>query len=71
MSDKRILALPPEVIGQSILSPQKGRKNEQVSLMGLGQTEFISEIQQLDVLAMTPMDALNQLYLLKEKALKL
>ena len=29
-----------------------------------------SEIQQLDVLAMTPMDALNQLYLLKEKALK-
>ena len=58
-------------IGQSILSPQKGRKNEQVSLMGLGQTEFITEIQQLDVLAMTPMDALNQLYLLKEKALKL
>ena len=58
-------------IGQSILSPQKGRKNEQVSLMDFGQTEFISEIQQLDVLAMTPMDALNQLYLLKEKALKL
>ena len=58
-------------IGQSILDPQKGRKNEQVSLLGLSQTEFVAEIQQLDVLAMTPMDALNQLYLLKEKALKL
>ncbi len=58
-------------IGQSILDPQKGRKNEQVSLMQLDKTAFITEIQQLDVLAMTPMDALNRLYLLKEKALQL
>ena len=34
-------------------------------------TEFIEEIRKLDVMAMTPIDALNQLFLLKEKAMKL
>ena len=33
--------------------------------------EFFEEIQQLDVLGMTPIDALNWLFVLKEKALKL
>ena len=60
-------------LGQSILNPKgKGkRKNEQESILGFTRTEFIEEIQQLDVLSMTPMDALNRLFVLKEKALKL
>ena len=58
-------------IGQSILNPKRRRKNEQETLMGFSKTEFVEEVQKLDVLAMTPMEALNQLYLLKEKALKL
>ncbi len=60
-------------LGQSILNPKgKGRrKNEQESILGFTRTEFIEEIQQLDVLGMTPMDALNRLFVLKEKALKL
>ncbi len=58
-------------LGQSILNPKGKRKNEQESILGFTRTEFIEEIQQLDVLAMTPMDALNRLFILKEKALKL
>ncbi len=59
-------------IGQNILSPQsKNRKNEQETLLGFSKTELIEEIQTIDVLSMTPMDALNTLFLLKEKALKL
>ncbi len=59
-------------IGQNILSPTgKNRKNEQETLLGYSKTEFIQEIQGLDVLAMTPMDALNTLFMLREKALKL
>jgi DNA mismatch repair protein MutS len=42
-----------------------------MDLLGFSQTELIEEIRALDVLAMTPMDALNKLFLLKEKALKL
>ena len=34
-------------------------------------TEFIEEIRALDVMSLTPIDALNKLFLLKEKALKL
>ncbi len=59
-------------IGQNILSPvNKNRKSEQETLLGYSKTEFIQEIQGLDVLAMTPMDALNTLFMLREKALKL
>jgi len=60
-------------LGQSILNPKgKGRrKSEQEDILGFTRTEFIEEMQQLDVLAMTPMDALNRLFILKEKALKL
>ena len=58
-------------LGQSILNPKGKRKNEQESILGFTRTEFIEEMQQLDVLGMTPMDALNRLFVLKEKALKL
>lgn len=58
-------------IGQNILGAGHKKKNEQMDLMEFSKTEFIEEVRALDVLAMTPMDALNKLFLLKEKALKL
>ena len=58
-------------IGQNILGANRKKKNEQVDMMEFSKTEFIEEMRALDVLAMTPMDALNKLFLLKEKAMKL
>ena len=58
-------------IGQNILGAGHKKKNEQVDLMEYPKTEFIEEVRKLDVMAMTPIDALNQLFLLKEKAMKL
>ena len=58
-------------IGQSILGAKQKKKNEQVALSDFPKTEFIEEVRSLDVLAMTPMDALNKLFLLREKAMKL
>lgn len=61
-------------VNQSALAAgilEKGRKNEQVSLMDVGKTELTEELANLDVLSMSPMDALNQLFLLREKARKL
>lgn len=58
-------------IGQNILGAKHKKKNEQVDLMEFSKTEFIEEMRGLDVLAMTPMDALNKLFILKEKAMKL
>ena len=58
-------------IGQNILGAGHKKKNEQVDLMDFGKTEFIEEMRSIDVLSMTPMDALNKLFLLKEKAMKL
>ena len=57
-------------LGQNILTAEKG-KQRQVDLMHVPETEFIEEIRGMDVLAMTPMDALNALFLIREKALKL
>ena len=58
-------------IGQNILGAGHKKKNEQVDLMEYQKTEFIEEIRAMDVLSMTPIDALNKLFLLKEKAMKL
>lgn len=58
-------------IGQNILAAGKKKQKQQMDLTSFSQTEFIEEVRALDVLAMTPMDALNKLFLLKEKALKL
>ncbi|MBR5111198.1 MAG: DNA mismatch repair protein MutS [Clostridia bacterium] len=58
-------------IGQNILGAGHKKKNEQVDLMEYPKTEFIEEVRKIDVMAMTPIDALNQLFLLKEKAMKL
>ena len=59
-------------IGQNILGEDIGpRKDEQVDLFDYQKTEIITELQNLDVMALTPMDAINTLFLLREKARKL
>ena len=59
-------------IGQNILAEDtKPRKNEQMDLFEYGKNEIIEELQSIDVMALTPMDAMNQLFLLREKARKL
>lgn len=58
-------------IGQNILETEKKGENKQVDLFHFAQTELVEEIKKLDVMAMTPMDAMNELFLLKEKARKL
>ena len=42
-----------------------------MDLFDYQKTELIQELQQIDVMALTPMDAINQLFLLREKARKL
>ena len=58
-------------IGQNILEEGPQRKNEQVNLFDFEKTEIINELQSIDVMALTPMDAINKLFLLREKARKL
>lgn len=57
-------------IGKNILEKGK-RKNQQQDLFEYGRTELIEELANTDVLSMSPMDALNKLFLLREKARKL
>ena len=57
-------------IGKNILEKGK-KKNQQQDLFEYGRTELIEELSSLDVLSMSPMDALNKLFLLREKARKL
>jgi len=59
-----------ETISQNILETKK-KKDRQTDLFHLKHDELVEELQQMDVNAMTPMDALNNLYRLREKARKL
>ena len=59
-----------ETISQNILETKK-KKDRQTDLFHLKHDELVEELQALDVNAMTPMDALNHLYRLREKARKL
>ena len=59
-------------IGQNILGEEsETRKNEQMDLFEYRKDEIIQELQAIDVMALTPMDAMNKLFLLREKARKL
>ena len=58
-------------IGQNILGEETKRANEQVDMFDYAKTELINELQSIDVMALTPMDAINKLFLLREKARKL
>ena len=56
-------------IGQNILGEDTApRKNEQMDLFEYKKDEIIHELQQIDVMALTPMDAMNRLFLLREKS---
>ncbi len=59
-------------IGQNILGEDNTmRKNEQMDLFEYKKDEIIKELQEIDVMAITPMDAMNTLFLLREKARKI
>ncbi len=59
-------------IGQNILGESnQQRMNEQVDIFEYRKMEIIQELQDLDVMALTPIDAMNRLFLLREKARKI
>ena len=58
-------------IGQSILGDEQPRANEQVGMFDYQKTEIINELQHIDIMALTPIEAMNTLFLLRERARKL
>ena len=59
-----------ESISSNILEKKK-KQQKQTDLFHLAQDDLIEELQNLDVLSVTPMDALNILFRLREKARRL
>jgi len=59
-----------EAISSSILEKKK-KESKQTDMFHLAQDDLIEELQNLDVLSVTPMDALNILFRLREKARQL
>lgn len=58
-------------IGQNILGEESmNRKNEQVDIFAYRKDEIIQELKEIDVMAITPMDAMNMIFTLREKARK-
>ena len=55
-------------IGQNILGDDREKKPKQVNLFEAPAMDLVEEIRALDVMAMTPIDALNTLFALREKA---
>ena len=55
-------------IGQSILDKRKNGGNRQVEITDFKPMELVEEIRSLDVMSMSPIDALNELFKLTEKA---
>ncbi len=55
-------------IGKSILDNSKNAGNRQISMMDFQPMELVEELAALDVVSMTPIDALNKLFQLNEKA---
>ena len=55
-------------IGQNILGDDSDKKPKQVNLFEAPAMDLVEEIRALDVMAMTPIDALNTLFALREKA---
>ncbi len=55
-------------IGQSILDKRKNAGNRQVQMTDFGAVELAEELKRVDVMALTPVAALNLLYTLVEKA---
>lgn len=59
-----------ETISQNILEGKK-KANRQTDLFHLEEDKLVEELKNLDVLSITPMDALNALFRLREKARRL
>jgi len=55
-------------IGQNILGNDEDKKPKQVNLFEAPAMDLVEEIRALDVMSMTPIDAMNTLFALKEKA---
>lgn len=55
-------------IGQNILDTSKNAGNKQVGMLDYRPMELVEEIREVDVMALTPIEALNLLYNLCEKA---
>ncbi|MDL2318392.1 DNA mismatch repair protein MutS, partial [Eubacteriales bacterium OttesenSCG-928-A19] len=55
-------------IGANILEENRTEKQAQVGFMDMGAVELTEELRALDVNSMTPMEALNTLFALREKA---
>ncbi|NLD02301.1 MAG: DNA mismatch repair protein MutS, partial [Clostridiales bacterium] len=55
-------------IGKGILEKGRAGKKQQMHLFDTGKAELVEEISKMDVLSMNPMEALNALFLLREKA---
>ena len=55
-------------IGQTILDKRKNAGDRQVSIMDFKPMELVEEISAIDVVSMTPIEALNKLFELNEKA---
>ncbi len=55
-------------IGQSILDQRKNGGNRQLSLNDIAPMELVEEIGRIDVMSMSPIDAMNALFKLVEKA---
>ncbi len=59
-------------IGQNILGESSPTKeNQQQDLFDYQKMEIIQELQEIDVMSLTPIDAMNKLFLLREKAKKI
>lgn len=57
-------------IGQNILGENAEKSPKQVNLFESPAMDLVEEIRKLDVMSMTPIDAMNTLFMLKEKARK-
>ncbi len=55
-------------IGQNILESNRTERNDQVSLFDSPATELVVELGNLDVMSLTPMEAMNLLFQLRERA---
>lgn len=55
-------------IGQNILGTDQDKAPKQVNLFEAPAMDLVEELRTLDVMAMTPIDALNTLFALREKA---
>ncbi|MCL2811829.1 MAG: DNA mismatch repair protein MutS [Clostridia bacterium] len=55
-------------IGQNILEAGREERNAQVTLFDSAATELVQELSELDVMGITPMEAMQLLFTLKERA---